>query len=105
MNSTFTYHNWGVDWGLRWRFLGAMQDSSVASSATRTPAAAGQPPINYLDQMIGYALPNTQTRLNLTVSNLFDTTPPTVGAFPGSTIQSEYSALGRIYLLSLDQKL
>jgi iron complex outermembrane recepter protein len=105
MNSTFTYHNWGVDWGLRWRFLGAMQDSSVASSATRTPAAAGQPPLNYFDLTIGYAIPTSQTRLSLTVSNLFSTTPPTVGAFPGNTIQSEYSALGRVYLVSLDQKL
>jgi outer membrane receptor protein involved in Fe transport len=45
-NSTFTYRNWGVDIGLRWRFIGAMQDSSVATSATRTPGAPGQPPLN-----------------------------------------------------------
>jgi len=105
INSTFTYHNWGMDWGLRWRFIGAMQDSSVASSATRKPAAAGQPNLNYFDLTIGYAIPDSQTRLNLTVANLLSTTPPTVGAFPGSTIQSEYSALGRVYLVTLDQKL
>jgi hypothetical protein len=104
-NTTFTYHNWGLDWGLRWRFLGAMQDSSVTGSTARTPGAAGQPPINYFDLTIGYAIPDSQTRLNLTVSNLLSTTPPNVGAFPGSTIQSEYSALGRVYLVTLDQKL
>ncbi len=103
-NSTFTYRNWGVDIGLRWRFIGAMQDSSVATSATRTPGAPGQPPLNYFDLMVGYTLPYTGTRLNLTVSNLFNPTPPTVGAFPGNTIQSLYSPLGRLYLLSLDQK-
>jgi iron complex outermembrane recepter protein len=104
-NTTFTYHNWGVDWGLRWRFLGAMQDSSVTANTTRTPGAAGQPPINYFDLTIGYAIPDSKTRLNLTVSNLLSTTPPTVGAYPGNTIQGEYSALGRVYLLTLDQKL
>src|SRR6185312_3518903 len=104
LNSTFTYHNWGVDLGLRWRFIGAMQDSSVATSATRTPGAPGQPPMNYFDLMVGYTLPYTETRLNLTVSNLFAPDPPTVGAYPGNTIQSLYSALGRVYLLTLDQR-
>ncbi len=104
-NTTFTYHNWGTDIGLRWRFIGAMQDSSVASSATRTPGAAGQPNLNYFDLTIGYGFPDTQTHLNLTVSNLLSTTPPTVGAFPGTTNQGEYSALGRVYLVTLDQKL
>ena len=104
LNSTFTYHNWGADIGLRWRFLGAMQDSSVASSATRTPGALGQPPLNYFDLTLGYTLADTHSRLSLTVSNLFDTTPPTVGAYPGNTIQSEYSPLGRLYLLTLDQR-
>jgi iron complex outermembrane recepter protein len=103
-NSTFTYHNWGLDWGVRWRFIGAMQDSSVATSATRTPGAAGQPPMNYFDLTLGYSIPETQTRLNLTVANLWDATPPTVGAFPGSTNQALYSPLGRVYLLTLDQK-
>jgi iron complex outermembrane receptor protein len=103
-NSTFTYRNWGVDIGLRWRLIGAMQDSSVATSLTRTPGATGQPPLNYFDLMIGYTLPYTQTRLNLTVSNLFAPDPPTVGGFPGNTIQGLYSPLGRVYLLSLDQR-
>src|SRR6185437_3984156 len=83
-NSTFTYHNWGADIGLRWRMIGAMQDSSVATSATRTPGAPGQPPINYIDLIIGYSIPDSGTRLNLSVSNLLQTTPPTVGAFPGN---------------------
>ncbi|MES2292318.1 MAG: TonB-dependent receptor [Pseudomonadota bacterium] len=103
-NSTFTYHNWGADIGLRWRFIGAMQDSSVATSATRTPGAPGQPPLNYFDLTMGYTLTDTQTRLSLTVSNLLDTTPPTVGAFPGNTIQGLYSPLGRLYLLTLGQR-
>jgi iron complex outermembrane recepter protein len=104
-NSTFTYRNWGADIGLRWRLIGAMQDSSVATSATRTPGAPGQPLINYFDLMVGYGLPDTQTRLNLTVANLFYQRPAQVGAFPGNTIQGLYSPLGRIYLLTLDQKL
>jgi iron complex outermembrane recepter protein len=103
-NSTFTYRNWGVDIGLRWRLIGAMQDSSVATSATRTPGAPGQPLTNYFDLTIGYALPDTQTRLNLTVSNLADHTPPTVGAFPGATNQALYSPLGRVYLLTLEHR-
>ena len=103
-NSTFTYHNWGVDLGVRWRFIGAMQDSSVATSATRTPGAPGQPPLNYFDLMVGYTLPYTQTRLNLTVANLFAPHPPTVGAFVGNTIQSLYNPMGRVYLLTLDQR-
>ena len=53
---------------------------------------------------MGYTLPETHTRLNLTVSNLFDMSPATVGAFPGNTIQGLYSPLGRLYLLSLDQR-
>ena len=103
-NSTFTYHNWGVDIGVRWRLIGAVQDSSVATSLTRTPGAPGQPPINYFDLMIGYTLPYTQTRLNLTVSNLFAPNPPTVGAFVGTTVPNLYSPLGRVYLLTLDQR-
>ena len=103
LNSTFTYHNWGLDVGLRWRFIGAMQDSSVATSKTRTPGAPGQPPMNYFDLTLGTNLAE-ETRLNLTVANLLATTPPTVGAFPGSTNQALYSPLGRIYLLTLDQK-
>ena len=55
-NSTFTYRNWGVDFGIRWRFIGAVQDSSVATSLTRTPGAPGQPPLNYFDLMVGYTL-------------------------------------------------
>jgi hypothetical protein len=102
--STFTYRNWGMDIGLRWRFIGAMQDSSVATSATRTAGAPGQPPMNYIDLMIGYSIPDSQTRLNLSVANLLQTTPPTVGAFPGNTIQSLYSPLGRIYLLTLEHR-
>jgi hypothetical protein len=93
-----------VDLGIRWRFIGAMQDSSVATSATRTPGAPGQPPMNYFDLMVGYTVPDTHTRLNLTVSNLFAPDPPTVGAFVGSTIQSLYNPMGRVYLLSLDQR-
>ena len=103
-NSTFTYHNWGADIGLRWRLIGAMQDSSVATSATRTPGAPGQPIYNYFDLTLGYTLPETRTRLNLTVSNLFDTDPATVGAFIGNTVQNLYSPLGRVYLLTLDQR-
>ena len=60
--------------------------------------------MNYFDLMIGYTLPYTETRLNLTVANLFAPDPPTVGPFIGSTIQGLYSPLGRIYLLTLDQK-
>lgn len=101
LNSTFTYHNWGVDWGVRWRLIGAMQDSSVATSATRTAGAPGQPLVNYFDLMIGYAFPDSRTRLNLTVANITDRTPPTVGPFPGSTNQALYSPLGRVYLLTL----
>jgi hypothetical protein len=104
-NSTFTYHNWGVDLGLRWRLIGAMQDSSVATSATRTAGAPGQPLTNYFDLTIGYGIPDSQTRLNLTVSNLTAHTPPTVGAFPGATNQALYSPLGRVYLVTLDQRL
>jgi hypothetical protein len=103
-NSTFMYHNWGVDLGVRWRFIGAMQDSSVATSATRTPGAPGQPPMNYFDLLVGYTVPDTHTRLNLTVSNLFAPDPPTVGAFVGNTIQSLYNPMGRVYLLTLDQR-
>ena len=76
----------------------------MATSATRTPGAPGQPPINYFDLTMGYTLTDTQTRLNLTVSNLLSTTPPTVGAFPGNTIQGLYSPLGRLYLLTLGQR-
>ena len=77
----------------------------MASTATRTPGAAGQPPLKYFDPIIGYGIPETQTHLNLTVANLFDTTPPTVGAFPAAPSKANTSALGRVYLLTLDQKL
>ena len=77
----------------------------MTGSTARTTTIAGQPNLNYFDLTIGYAIPDSQTRLNLTVSNLLSTTPPTVGAFIGTTVQSEYSALGRVYLVTLDQKL
>ena len=88
---------------LPWRHAGQLRgDQAIAA---RTTTIAGQPPLSYFDLTIGYAIPDSQTRLNLTVSNLLSTTPPTVGAFVGTTNQGEYSALGRVYLVTLDQKL
>jgi iron complex outermembrane recepter protein len=103
INSTFTYHNWGWDIGLRWRFIGGMEDSSIITNPATT--IAGTHPISYFDLNLGYTLPQTNTRLDLVVTNLFDAPPQVVGGVPGSTNVSLFSPLGRIYLLSLDQKL
>lgn len=103
VNSTFTYHNWGADIGLRWRFIGGMEDSSIISNPAST--IAGTHPISYFDLNLGYTLDQTNTRLSLVVTNLFDAPPQVVGGIPGSTNVGFFSPLGRIYLLSLDQKL
>lgn len=101
-NTTFTYHNWGADIGLRWRFIGGMRDSSIITN----PASIimGQHPLSYFDLNLGYTLKETDTRLSLVVSNLFATDPQEVGGIPGNTIAGLYSPLGRLYLLTLDQK-
>ena len=102
VNSTFTYHNWGADIGLRWRFIGGMQDSSLITNPAST--IVGQHPLSYFDLNLGYTLTQTDTRLSLVVSNLFATDPQEVGGIPGNTITGLYSPLGRTYLLTLDQK-
>ncbi|HKD48117.1 MAG TPA: TonB-dependent receptor [Rhizomicrobium sp.] len=102
-NATFTYHNWDTDFGLRWRFIGGMKDQSVITNPnTKVP---GQHPISYFDLTISNTVASTDTRLTLVVSNLFNTSPQEVGGFVGNTDPTLYSPLGRIYLLTLDQKL
>ena len=69
-NSTFTYHNFGADIGLRWRFLGGMKDSSYTTNpATTVP---GEGAVNYFDAHLGYTLPETDTHFSLVINNLFD---------------------------------
>ncbi len=100
-NSTFTYHNFGADIGIRWRMIGGMKDSSFTTNpATKIP---GEGVANYFDAHLGYTLPETSTHVSLVVNNLFDRPPTQVGVNAGTTIPSLYSVLGRTYLLTLDQ--
>ena len=101
-NSTFTYHNWG----------GISACAGALSAPCRiapwrpvrpAPRCAGAASAQLFRPDDGYTLTDTQTRLSLTVSNVLDTTPPTLAPFR-HTIQGLYSPLGRIYLLSLDQR-
>ncbi len=101
-NSTVTYHNFGADVGLRWRFLGGMKDASYTTNPKTT--VPGEGAVNYFDAILGYTVPETNTHVALVVTNLFDRPPEQVGVNSGTTIANLYTVLGRTYLLTLDQK-
>jgi outer membrane receptor protein involved in Fe transport len=100
-NTRMTYHNFGADIGLRWRMIGGMRDSSVVTNPRTT--VPGQGVANYFDLTLGYGLPDTGSRFNLVVNNLFDRAPSQVGINPGSTNSSLYTVLGRTYLFTYTQ--
>jgi outer membrane receptor protein involved in Fe transport len=102
-NATFTYHNWDMDLGLRWRLIGGMKDSSIITNPAST--VGGQGVFNYFDLVWSYTVPGNDTRFSLVVTNLMDAQPIQVGAIPFSTNVGLYTPLGRTYLLTLDQHL
>jgi outer membrane receptor protein involved in Fe transport len=100
--SKFTYHNFGADIGLRWRFIGGLKDASyVTNKATKVP---GVDSINYFDLTLGYTVPDMGTHVSLVISNVLDRDPLQVGVNPGRTNTGLYTEFGRTYLLTLDQK-
>jgi outer membrane receptor protein involved in Fe transport len=86
---------------MRWRYIGAMEDSSIVTNPASPILGPGS--ANYFDLILGYSLP-TDTRLSLVVSNLLDRQPEQVGQNAGVTNASVYTLLGRTYLLTIDQK-
>lgn len=101
-NTRMTYHNFGADIGLRWRMIGGMRDSSVVTNPLTT--VPGQGVANYFDLTLGYGLPDTGSRFNLVVNNLFDRPPSQVGINAGNTNSALYSVLGRTYLFTYTQE-
>ncbi|MBS0280185.1 MAG: TonB-dependent receptor [Proteobacteria bacterium] len=100
-NTRITYHNFGADVSLRWRMIGGMRDASVVSNPKTT--VPGQGVANYFDLTLGYSLPDTGSRFNLVVNNLFDRDPSQVGINAGSTNSALYTVLGRTYLFTYTQ--
>lgn len=101
-NTRMTYHNFGADIGLRWRMIGGMRDQSVVTNPLTT--VPGQGVANYFDLTLGYGLPDTGSRFNLVVNNLFDRPPSQVGINAGNTNSALYSVLGRTYLFTYTQE-
>jgi len=101
-NTRMTYHNFGADIGLRWRMIGGMRDTSVVTNPKTT--VPGQGVANYFDLTLGYSLPETKSRFNLVVNNLFDRPPSQVGINAGATNSSLYTVLGRTYLFTYTQE-
>jgi len=99
--SQFNYHNGDYSIGMRWRFIGGMEDSSIVTNPSSPILGPGT--ANYFDLILGYTLP-TDTRLSLVVSNLLNRQPNQVGQNVGVTNASVYTLLGRTYLLTIDQK-
>jgi outer membrane receptor protein involved in Fe transport len=78
-----------------------MRDSSVVTNPLTT--VPGQGVANYFDLTLGYGLPDTGSRFNLVVNNLFDRPPSQVGINPGNTNSALYTVLGRTYLFTYTQ--
>ena len=92
VNSSLTWSNDKASLGMRWYYVGPMQD------------IVGGPGLNGYSRfdLFGGFRVNDQYSLNLGVTNLFNVQPEkTFGGLPGNTDSGTYDVLGRRYFISL----
>lgn len=84
--------------GLRWRYLGAMQDvSRVTVPDSATPGVAAY---HYFDLFGDWKL-NEAIALKAGINNLLDKQPPQVGSIAGVTNASNYDIYGRQFYIGI----
>jgi outer membrane receptor protein involved in Fe transport len=99
---TYQFQPIPVNVGVRWRYVGAMDDQSlVLNPASTIPGVSSY---SYFDLMANWKI-TSKISLGGTITNVSNKIPPVVGGTPGQTQKALYDITGKTYLLSLHAKL
>lgn len=100
--TTWSYGPWGV--GLNWRYLSSIEEETGGFLAAFSNIGS----YSYFDLSANWRVLDN-VRLNLTVDNILDKTPPNVGnnigttsVNSGNTFPTYYDAIGRFYTLGVN---
>lgn len=95
------YNNGPVNFGITWRYIGAMKDQTAATNPTT--AVPGVPAYSYFDLQTGFKI-NKKFEISGGIRNLFDKEPPVVGGVLGFTDASSYDIIGRSFYIGAKVK-
>ncbi len=104
--TNLTYENGPASVGVRWRYIGAVQDVSRVTTVGSTTPGVGSVSYFDLNAKVDFDLANDrELEVRAGVNNLTNRGIPQVGAVPGTTDPTTYDILGRTFYVGVSVKI